>query len=102
MLSSESVKNGNTLPVYEVWVEVLVTLTSGPRTRIILVTSGVRLATSTGLTVTMTALAMVEEVMVDGATVFEALRLKSSARCATVPLVTTSGDPDGSFRVTVI
>ncbi len=81
--------------------EVLLTLTSGPRTRICLLVSGVMLADSMGLTLTVRAPAAVEELIVDGASVLEALRLKSSARFATVPWVMTSGCSEASCTARV-
>ena len=53
-------------------------------------------ASTTGFTFTFTSLASVPAPGAAGTTVFDAARLKSSARCPTVPLVMTSGRPDGN------
>lgn len=94
-------KKGRTFTVYEVLPIVLLTLTSGPRTRICFVASGTKLAARTGLTVTVRLPAGVVDVGIAGLTVLDAARLKSSARFATVPGVMTSGLLGGSCSVNV-
>ena len=72
------------------------TLASAPRTSICLVLSGITLAVSVGLTVTVVG------AVSEGVIVLEAARLKSSARFAIVPWFTTSGASLGNDRVMVI
>src|ERR1700685_1633795 len=85
---------------------VVSTLTSGPRTWICLVASGIRLADSVGLTHTCTAVVLEVTaaggvVTGTGTTVLVASKLKSSARLATVRGVMMNGLPVGSVSVIV-